>query len=103
MDEPLALGAVAPPRPHARWALRGLGGALVLTGVVLAAVALSRTGAWGPVLARLAVAAGDPNAAELVRSAEVALSRAASKGVIHKNNASRRTSRLMQSLNKAAA
>ena len=53
--------------------------------------------------ARLAVAAGDPNAAELVRSAEVALNRAASKGVIHKNNASRRTSRLMQSLNKAAA
>ncbi|HET9035648.1 MAG TPA: ABC transporter permease [Myxococcaceae bacterium] len=57
MDEPLALAAVAPAPPHARWVLRGLGGALVLTGVVLAAVALSRTGAWAPVLARLGVAA----------------------------------------------
>ncbi len=53
--------------------------------------------------ARLAVAAGDPDAVELVRSAEVALSRAATKGVIHKNNAARRTSRLMQALNKTAA
>jgi ribosomal protein S20 len=32
----------------------------------------------------------------------VALSRAASKGVIHQNNAARRTSRLMQALNKSA-
>ena len=53
--------------------------------------------------ARLAITAGNPNAAELVRSAEVALSRAATKGVVHKNNASRRTSRLMQALNKSAA
>lgn len=51
--------------------------------------------------ARLAIAAGDPNAAELVRSAESALNRAATKGVVHKNNASRRTSRLMLALNKA--
>ena len=54
---PSALATVAPAPPHARWVLRGLGGALVLTGVVLAAVALSRTGAWAPVLARLGVAA----------------------------------------------
>ncbi len=53
--------------------------------------------------ARLAIASSDPNAAELVRSAESALNRAATKGVIHKNNAARRTSRLMQSLNKAQA
>ena len=52
--------------------------------------------------ARLAIAAGDPDAAELVRSAEVALSRAASKGVIHKKNAARRKSRLMKALNAAA-
>jgi len=51
--------------------------------------------------ARVAIAAGDPNAAELVRSAEVALARAATKGVVHQNNASRRTSRLMLALNKA--
>jgi small subunit ribosomal protein S20 len=51
--------------------------------------------------ARLAIAAGDPNAAELVRSAESALARAATKGVVHQNNAARRTSRLMQALNKA--
>lgn len=53
--------------------------------------------------ARAAIAAGDPNALELVRGAEGALNRAATKGVIHKNNASRRTSRLMQELNKAQA
>ena len=52
--------------------------------------------------ARLAVARGDANAEELVRSAESALNRAASKGVIHKNNASRRTSRLMKALNAKA-
>lgn len=51
--------------------------------------------------ARLAIAAGDPNAAELVRNAESALARAATKGVVHQNNAARRTSRLMQALNKA--
>ncbi|HXF63992.1 MAG TPA: 30S ribosomal protein S20 [Caldilineaceae bacterium] len=53
--------------------------------------------------ARLAIAAGDPNAQELVRAAERALDKAASKGVIHANNASRRKSRLYLALNKAAA
>ncbi|HZJ54266.1 MAG TPA: hypothetical protein VFD38_09030, partial [Myxococcaceae bacterium] len=57
MDEPLVLGVAAPPRPHARWVLRGLGGALVVTGVVLAAVEVSRTGAWMPVLIRLGLGA----------------------------------------------
>lgn len=52
--------------------------------------------------ARLAVARGDANAEELVRKAESALNRAASKGVIHKNNAARRTSRLMKSMNAKA-
>ena len=53
--------------------------------------------------ARLAIAAGDPNAAELVRNAESALNRAATKGVIHQNNAARRTSRLNLALNKTEA
>ena len=57
MDEPLALGLAAPDRPHAPWVLRGLGGVLVLGGVVLAAVELSRNGAWGPALSRLALGA----------------------------------------------
>lgn len=49
--------------------------------------------------ARVAVANGDPNAAELVQKAEIALAKAANKGVIHANNASRRTSRLMLAYN----
>jgi small subunit ribosomal protein S20 len=53
--------------------------------------------------ARLAVESGDPNAMEMVRMAERALDKAASKGVIHKNNAARRKSRLMHALNRAAA
>lgn len=46
--------------------------------------------------ARLAVASGDPNAEEAVRQAVSTLDRAASKGVIHRNNASRRKARLMK-------
>lgn len=53
--------------------------------------------------ARLAIATGADNAAELVRAAESALDRAATKGVLHPNNASRRKSRLYQALNKAQA
>ena len=52
--------------------------------------------------ARQAIAVGDPSAAELVRAAESALDRAATKGVLHPNNASRRKSRLYIALNKAA-
>ncbi|HSP20560.1 MAG TPA: hypothetical protein VLQ79_13645 [Myxococcaceae bacterium] len=57
MDEPLAPGVAGPAPTRARWVLRGLGGALVLTAVVLAAVVLGRTGAWEPVLGRLALGA----------------------------------------------
>src|SRR5215469_6064832 len=57
MDEPLALSVAAPARPHARWVARALGGALVLAGVVLAAVEVGRAGAWGQVLARLGLGA----------------------------------------------
>ena len=53
--------------------------------------------------ARVAVANGDPNAAELVQKAEVALAKAANKGVFHANNAARRTSRLTQAYNKQTA
>ena len=46
--------------------------------------------------AELAIAEGDPAAAEAaVREAESVLDRVASKGVIHKNNAARRKSRLI--------
>lgn len=53
--------------------------------------------------ARAAIERGDENAAELVLVAERALDRAATKGVLHDNNASRRKSRLYQALHKAQA
>jgi len=40
-------------------------------------------------------------AREDVRAASIALDKAAQKGIIHKNNAARHKSRLMQQLNKA--
>ncbi len=43
-----------------------------------------------------AAAAGDDGAADLVRGAQKRLGKAAAKGVIHKNAAARRTSRLMR-------
>ncbi len=57
MDEPLALGVVAPAPARTHWVLRGLGAALALTGAILATVVLNRTGAWAAVLARLGLAA----------------------------------------------
>jgi len=46
--------------------------------------------------------AGDPKAAEVsVVAAVKALDKAAGKGIIHKNNAARRKSRLLAKLNKA--
>ncbi|MBI2856177.1 MAG: 30S ribosomal protein S20 [Chloroflexi bacterium] len=51
--------------------------------------------------AQEAVAAGDPEAAqEEVRQAIKALDKAAQKGIVHKNNAARRKSRLMARLNR---
>lgn len=53
--------------------------------------------------ARLAIEDGDvQESAEAVREAISALDRAVSKGVIHRNNAARRKSRLMQRMNKTA-
>lgn len=48
--------------------------------------------------ARQAIASGS-NAEEAVRAAVSELDRAAKKGVIHRNNAARRKSRLMKQLN----
>jgi small subunit ribosomal protein S20 len=53
--------------------------------------------------ASIASSAKGPESAEAVKQAITALDRAASKGVIHRNNAARRKSRLMHRLNKAAA
>jgi len=46
--------------------------------------------------AQQAVAAGDEGAADLVRAAQKRINKAATKGVLHKNAAARRTSRLMK-------
>jgi small subunit ribosomal protein S20 len=51
--------------------------------------------------ARNAIAVGDENSEEAVRQAVSELDRAAKKGVIHRNNAARRKSRLMKRLNAA--
>ena len=54
--------------------------------------------------ARAAIQSGDSAAAqEAVAKAEIALDRAASKGAIHKNNASRRKGRIQMAYNKAFA
>ena len=51
--------------------------------------------------ARSAIATGDDTSEEAVRAAISELDRAAKKGVIHRNNAARRKSRLMKRLNAA--
>jgi small subunit ribosomal protein S20 len=48
-----------------------------------------------------AIVDGTPESAEAVKKAISALDKAAEKGVIHKNNAARRKSRLMKRLNAA--
>ena len=48
--------------------------------------------------AKEALITGAENAAEMVKKAEVALARAAQKGVLRRQTASRRTSRLFQAL-----
>ena len=54
--------------------------------------------------ARLAIASGDAAVAqEAVRAAISTLDRAAAKGVIHRNNAARRISRLMKALDRSQA
>lgn len=50
--------------------------------------------------ARTALDSKDTNSAEAIQAAIQTLDRAATKGVIHKNNAARRKSRLMSALNK---
>lgn len=53
--------------------------------------------------ATVAADAGADNAVELARAAQKRLDTAAAKGVIHKNAASRRKSRLAKRLNKGGA
>lgn len=53
--------------------------------------------------AREAIADGDDNVVEALRQAQSALDRAAKAGVIHKNTAARRKSRLAAALSKAQA
>lgn len=53
--------------------------------------------------ARTAIESGAEEATESLRIAMRALDKAAKKGIIHKNNASRRKGRLMKALNKAMA
>lgn len=54
--------------------------------------------------ARVVLASGKlPAATQAIMEAISALDKAAEKGVIHKNNAARRKSRLMSALNKAQA
>jgi small subunit ribosomal protein S20 len=54
--------------------------------------------------ARTEIAAGSFDEAEaVVQQAVKALDKAAQKGIIHRNNAARRKSRLMKALNKARA
>ena len=53
--------------------------------------------------ASVAATEGAENAAELVRAAQKRIDSAASKGVIHKNAAARRKSRLVKKLNQGTA
>ena len=48
-------------------------------------------------------AAGKPEAAELARQTTSVIDKAAERGIIHKNAAARRKSRLMKAVNKAAS
>jgi small subunit ribosomal protein S20 len=50
-----------------------------------------------------AIEDGEKDAADVVRQAQVELDSAATKGIIHKNNAARKKSRLVKRLRKATA
>ena len=52
--------------------------------------------------ARTAVEQGDESAGDALTFAQKRLGKAASKGMLHKNQAARRTSRLMKAANRAA-
>ncbi len=50
-----------------------------------------------------AIKTGDPNAAAVIRQAQIELDSAATKGIIHKNAAARKKSRLVKQLRKTTA
>ena len=54
-------------------------------------------------VARTAITSGDEAAPQLIQVAQKRLAKAGRRGVVHKNQAARRTSRLMKAANKAAA
>lgn len=53
--------------------------------------------------ARVAIAANGENAAEVLRDASALIDKTASRGIIHRNTAARKKSRLAKKLNKATA
>ena len=52
--------------------------------------------------AHAAIAAGDETVEDAIKRAQKRLGKASTKGVLHKNQAARRTSRLMKAANRAA-
>ena len=52
--------------------------------------------------AQAAIASGDESTTDAIKRAQKRLGKAATKGVLHKNQAARRTSRLMKAANRAA-
>lgn len=53
--------------------------------------------------AKLAVSTGEANAADTVKATTVKIDKAVAKGIIHKNTAARRKSKLAKALNMKAA
>lgn len=53
--------------------------------------------------AKIAIAHSDANVAGIVKDASVSLDKAATKGLIHKNTAARKKSRLAKAMNRAQA
>ncbi len=66
-------------------------------------MSIRRTTRTGIVQARRALATGDDESAEAVRKAMSLLDIAVRKGILHKNNASRRKARLAAALNRLEA
>lgn len=53
--------------------------------------------------ARVAIASNDANAAAAVKEASISIDKAVTKGLLHKNNAARKKSRLAKAMNRAQA
>ena len=53
--------------------------------------------------AKVAIASNDANAAAAVKEASISIDKAVTKGLLHKNNAARKKSRLAKAMNRAQA